>query len=755
VRPFRTRGRAGAVGGLVALIVFLSSVPVGAPGLRGGGGPPVPVVPAERSASSGSLLAPGPAGAPVGVAVDARIGPGAVATGSFPYGGAYDPANQELYIANQENDNVTVVNATTGAHVTDIPMTSDPLGAAYVGWNGLVYVIVEGSRSIEVVNTTTNTVNTTIALAADPEYVAYDPDNLELYLTEWSSYEIPLGVQEINTTTNTAAPVGTEGFDGPYCLAVDTGNDSVWVENLGNDSITVIAGRTNSVVGWLHPGPQPSGSTLDGGIAYSPIGNQMFVVNYATVGTMNVFGGSNYTLIASGIPIGAEAYGASLTFDPVSERVFVASYYADTITVVNVLNDSVAAPNLTVAGAPWVGIFDPTTAALFFLLSSSGGAAWIFGGIAVNFAETGLPDGTSWSAAANGSQQTSRTATMSFVEPVGNGPFLIPGVPGYVPAPPSGTFTVPSSPVAAVAVPIAFAPPTFDLEFTELGLPAATPWSVEIGSAAPVGGTAGAPIGLPEPNGTFEFVARSGSALYQATSNGSGRETVDGGGRTVNVTFSAVTYAASFTETGLPSETLWSVSIGSATASSETAVAVLNETNGSYTFGVGSVPGYDASPSSGSIAVAGANSTRAIVFTALAPSSYTVTFVETGLPDNGVNWSVTFAGWTAWQARANLCAPPGPYCNEISFVGFPNGNYSFAVGAPPGYRVAPPSGRVTVEGANLSESLSFTSAVSPWAFLGLTAPEGQAVVLGGIVLIVAAAAGIVLLRRRRASATKE
>jgi DNA-binding beta-propeller fold protein YncE len=73
-------------------------------------------------------------GAPSGVAVDGKIGSGKVGTGAFPYGGTYDPVNQEVYIANQDGvdgDNVTVLNGTTGRHVTDISTGGfDPLGAS-------------------------------------------------------------------------------------------------------------------------------------------------------------------------------------------------------------------------------------------------------------------------------------------------------------------------------------------------------------------------------------------------------------------------------------------------------------------------------------------------------------------------------------------------------------------------------------------------------------------------------------------------
>ncbi len=78
------------------------------------------------------------------------------------------------------------------------------------------------------------------------------------------------------------------------------------------------------------------------------------------------------------------------------------------------------------------------------------------------------------------------------------------------------------------------------------------------------------------------------------------------------------TYTVTFTESGLPSGTTWSVTLAGTTKSSSTNTITFSEPNGSYSFSVGSVSGYTASPSSGTINVNGANVNQAITFTASA-----------------------------------------------------------------------------------------------------------------------------------------
>jgi YVTN family beta-propeller protein len=450
------------------------------------------------------------------VPVDTNISAGIVGTGIYPYGAAYDPDNQELYIVNYVNENLTVVNATSGGHVTDIAMSANTTGVAYVPWNHDIYALVEGSSSIAVIDTTTNTVGPTIALSGEPDRVVYDPSNQRLYATIWTVPSqanhytaAPIGLQAVYTSNNTAmAPVLT-GFDGAYELAVDPSDNTVWVENSYNDTISIFSPASDAVVRWVQPGPQPSGASLQGGIVYSPVGDQVFVVNFASVGTVNVFGASNYTLVRSGIRVGSDAYGASATYDPASQCVYVASYAADTVTVISAVDDSIAEPTIAVPGGPWTGVYDPTTGALFFLLSVSGGAAWIFGGIAVDFNETGLPEGSRWTVDIAGDVQSSDRPIISLVEPVGVGRYYVSAPDGYAAANQSGQFTVPSTPVAPVDLTFTFGPPTYPVDFTEQGLPSGASWSVQVNSSAPVVRPSGGVVNLLEPNGTYPYVVRS------------------------------------------------------------------------------------------------------------------------------------------------------------------------------------------------------------------------------------------------------
>jgi hypothetical protein len=326
---------------------------------------------------------------------------------------------------------------------------------------------------------------------------------------------------------------------------------------------------------------------------------------------------------------------------------------------------------------------------------------------------------------------------MAFVEPVGSAPYSVGSVPGYLVTNQTGTFAVPTTPVAPVSLSFRFAPPTFAIQFDEQGLPSGTAWSVQINSTAPVNGVGGSPIDFNETNGTYQFVARTPVNEYRPVVNASGHVTVDGSASEVLVTFQRVTYPINFTESGLPSSTSWAVTLGTNTTHGDTASIVLNESNGSYSYRVGGVTGYTPSPSAGTVSVSGAGASVAIVFTAVV---FVVSFTETGLP-SGTSWSVTFNGFVDSGV------------GTLSFPGVANGTYLYTIGRVAGYVATPSNGSIVVNGRPAGQSVGFApsstttppgNGTSSSTFLGLPADEGYSV-LGVVIIAVLAVTAVVVI----------
>ncbi|EQD72834.1 thermopsin precursor, partial [mine drainage metagenome] len=255
-----------------------------------------------------------------------------------------------------------------------------------------------------------------------------------------------------------------------------------------------------------------------------------------------------------------------------------------------------------------------------------------------------------------------------------------------------GTFTVNETPLSILVI---FNEATYPVTFVETDLPSGTSWSVTLEGVTELG--TGPTITFTEPSGTYGYSIADVPGWHQTTMLYTGSVTVSGGSVTEpTLAFSQVTYTVTFTESGLPSGTSWSATVSGVTRMSTTgSITFTGETNGTYAYSIGDVPGWHqrSVPYSGSFNVSGAGlsvSTDWTVFT------YAVTFAETGLV-SGTNWSVTLNGVTE--------AGPGP---TITFTE-PNGTYAYAT-PPLANWYSPGRGTVVVAGQSRSVPVPYQSA---------------------------------------------
>ncbi|HEV2318013.1 MAG TPA: hypothetical protein VGV89_10655 [Thermoplasmata archaeon] len=330
---------------------------------------------------------------------------------------------------------------------------------------------------------------------------------------------------------------------------------------------------------------------------------------------------------------------------------------------------------------------------------------------AVQFNESGLPSGTSWSVTLNGTTSNSTSTTLAFTESNGSYGFTASAGNSYSAAPASGTVSVSGQ---AIYRSIAFTPTSsstggkYGVTFTESGLPSGSSWSVDLGGSSLSSTTT--TIAFQEANGSYPYTVGTVSGYSASPPSG----TVDVSGRSVSesVTFSkssgAPTYSVTFTESGLTSGTSWAVDLVAFTFSSTSTTVQFNEPNGTYSYTVIPPTGYRATPSSGSVMVAGGPASVSITFTGRAsPSgSYNVTFHETGLAPAG-DWAVYLTGNASPIEFAS--SGEGPYIGMV----LPNGTYTwFVASLTAASTPTTPGGTFTVAGAAVEQSVTF-GPVSP------------------------------------------
>jgi hypothetical protein len=258
--------------------------------------------------------------------------------------------------------------------------------------------------------------------------------------------------------------------------------------------------------------------------------------------------------------------------------------------------------------------YGPTSNPVTLSVSGSGSvtANWNIKTYSVTFNENGLPLFWTWNVTFNGQTQSATndgafggyTITFNNVPP-GTYYFTIPSQGSYVPSPSSGWVTVSSS---NVTVYVTFSQSTYSYTWYESGLPSGDTWYISV-----AGNTYSAPAGQ-----SITVNGLSGSQSWSTwdadgyTPNpGSG--TVSGAGSTT-ITFTQSTYSYTWYESGLPSGTMWGITIGITTQWSSSTSLTWSGLSGTNSWSVDAPSGYTANPSSGT--VSGAGSTT-ITFTGI------------------------------------------------------------------------------------------------------------------------------------------
>ncbi|MCI4360395.1 MAG: thermopsin, partial [Thermoplasmata archaeon] len=228
-----------------------------------------------------------------------------------------------------------------------------------------------------------------------------------------------------------------------------------------------------------------------------------------------------------------------------------------------------------------------------------------------------------------------------------------------------------------------------------------TDWSILFPLGCPSNQTPGGPCGTEPP------VVGS----YQNGMHGSGD-------------FAPLLLAWEFQETGLPAGTAWGATLGALTNSSSGPNVLFSSLEtGAYSFSIGNISGYAASPRTGTIDLTGPVATpMTISFTRL--PSLPVTFSAAGLP-NGATWYVNLSENGTSGARLSA---QGPTLATYETAG----DYAYTVASSDKSATAP-GGSFQVRNSAVNLSVLFTAVTYNVTFTetGLTAGTTWSVTLNG------------------------
>jgi len=607
--------------------------------------------------------------------------------GVAPQAVAYDPVSGYLYVAYNDSENVSLVNLTTDQWVGSVPVGPRPDALQFA--DGSMFVANGGSNNVTVINGTTNRVAGSVTVGAGPCAFALDRVHHDLYVSGTGSANVTV----IDTSTSTVAtsiPVGAA-----HALAYDNATEELFAVNDSAQQVSIVNTTNDQFVGSF--GIPSLWSWGEEVAVYNAVNGLLYVTGPTVpdVAVVKVTNGSES--FVSLVPVGSQP--DALAIDD-HGSVYVANEGSGNLSIISGASNGVVGSVAVGEGPVAVGLANESKSPYVYVANHQSGSLSVVlpeQGYPVTFDQSGLPSVDSWSVALDDSRQTTgASSSITFVEPNGTFAFRIPGVPGYLPSPATGTVTVSGGPVV---VSIRFMPPEFNVTFVEQGLPTGTLWFANVTGQTPQNST-GTAVTTWLPNGTYTFTLGSAAPGYFAPG---GSFQVTGASVVLHVTFSSVRYSVSFTESGLPTGDAWYLNItGGPTLSSTSASVATPLPNGSYSYVVGSADRRYAAPA-GLFAVHGANMTVPVVFHLV---TYSLEFDELGLPA-GALWFVNLTG------QPSLSSTSSTITTEL-----PNGTYTYKV-ATVHKELSAPGGSLTVAGA----AVGIISVVFNWVRYAVTFTE--------------------------------
>jgi len=668
---------------------------------------------------------------------------------SEPVGAAFDSSNGYVYVANNAANSVSVINGATNKVIASIAVGSGPKGVAYDSSNGYVYVTNYNSNSVSVINGATNTVIASIGVESEPYGVAFDSANGYIYVTNYGSDTVSIistSPQYSVTFTETHLPTGATwnvtlngaksssttssiSFSEPngtysYIIGIYQGysaspySSSVTV-NGASQTVSITFTQVKYSVTFTETG-LPSGTewyaNITGQSALSsttttittslPNGSYTYSIGtpdkiYSAKGGSFIVDGSSVSVSVSFAPV---VYSITFTQTGLPSGTWYINVTTTSQTFSTLYNKSITFTETNGTYSYTVATnnkeYAPSSASGSFTVNGSSVSVSITFALytySVTFTESGLPASTKWYVNITGGSSYSSTAS-SITLPAGNGTYSYTVATVnkiYKPSPSSGSFTVSGS---AVSESVTFTELTWEVTFTESGLPTGTKWYLNISGQSSLSST-GTSISTYEPNGTYAYTIASSNKIYNPNPSSS-TFTMNGTALSETVSFSEIIYTVTVKETGLPSGTWYFNITGGSSYSSATTSLSFSEPNGTYDYTLSTSNDYYApSPSSGSFTVKGTALTVNVTFKLVA---YNVVFRETGLP-SGMVWYVVLNGS---KTSSNT--------SSITFLK-PNGTYSFMIENPVngtyGIRYVPKNatGTATVNGKALQINVTFTT----------------------------------------------
>lgn len=219
------------------------------------------------------------------------------------------------------DEKLLMYDSNTNAYISSVFIGSQPDSVAINTTTNRVYVgSIQQPYRVTVVNGVTNSIITTISVGNQPVAIGVNESTNRIYTANYIDNTISV----IDGTTNrviATIPVATD----PENISIDESDNRIYVANWGGQVVTVIDGITNKVLATI---AMPD-ATLS--VAVNPNLHRLYAGIQSNPASLVVVDTDTNTIIGNPIVVGD--IPTRIKFNPVSNRIYVANIYSDTITV--------------------------------------------------------------------------------------------------------------------------------------------------------------------------------------------------------------------------------------------------------------------------------------------------------------------------------------------------------------------------------------------------------------------------------------
>jgi YVTN family beta-propeller protein len=506
---------------------------------------------------------------------------------------AVDQSTGDAFVASWDTNLLEKVNGETDQEVATVLLPA--LGSQSLAVNstsGQVYVACGPCNQVFEINVSSG-LPRSAPVGGDPTALAYDSLNGQVYSGNsevHTNYANTNAITDISSQTdavlgNLSLGAGCCGLGGGGIpgIAVDQTSGDVYVAVAGDlygdaGNVTIVKGSTDRIVGaidaWVQQGPSA--------LAVDYANDELYVTdNIANV--LRAFDLSNGSLVST-TPVGPGPDAVAV--DPLNGYVYVADGGSENVSVINGSTNQLLGP-ISVGVAPSGVAFEPLNGDILVTNYGSGTLSVITGAYApvATLTESGLPTGTAWWVNVTGQRSENSTGTTIAI-PLADGTYTYSvGSANEQYRAPGGTFELNG---ATESVSVVFSVVTFELTFTETGLPVGALWGVtlngtQLSSMSPW-------LNFTEVPGSYPFTV--GVLLWYASTPAIGQVWVVTSNQTIRIAFAHVLDQFLIAESNLPASTNWSMTLGHSTEWSTQPWLEFNVTNGTYSYSIPAVDGY-------------------------------------------------------------------------------------------------------------------------------------------------------------------